>query len=122
MWLFQEKKNYYGIASLDISTGEFQITEVDGFEELENELSRLCAKECVVSDSLLNEWNENKTGPLSSIPIVWSSIEDWNFVLETAADFLKNRFGVASLDGFGCRDWSWPCVLPAVFCIMLQRT
>ena len=97
------KKDCFGIASLDISTGEFQITEVDGFKELENELSRLCAKECVVSESLLSEWNENKSKPLSGVPVVWSSLEDWNFVYETAADFLKSRFGVVSLDGFGCR-------------------
>ena len=98
------RKDRYGVANLDISTGEFQVTEVDTFGELENELSRLCAKECVVSDSLLDEWKENDTKPLSGIPIVWSSIEDWNFAFETAANFLKNRFAVASLDGFGCRD------------------
>ncbi len=97
------KKDHFGIACLDISTGEFQITEVENSEELDNELSRISAKECVIPEALLKNWDENKNKPLPGMPIVWSTLEDWNFAYDAAVDYLKERFGVASLDGFGCR-------------------
>ena len=99
-----ESKEKYGIASLDISTGEFQITEVDNREELENELHRLNVKECVISETLLEEWDKNNSRPMPGTNITWSSLDDWNFDYDTASDFIKEKFKVASLDGFGCRE------------------
>ncbi|MCP4178171.1 MAG: DNA mismatch repair protein MutS [bacterium] len=99
---FNKKK--YGVACLDISTGNFQITEITSFDALEDELARLNTRECLVSESLLKEWENDGIKPLIGTSIVWSSIEDWNFAFDIASDFLKQQFSVATLDGFGCRE------------------
>jgi DNA mismatch repair protein MutS len=97
-------KGVYGLASVDISTGDFRTTEVQSHEELETELQRLRAAECLVPESILNEWKEKNSHPRSSGNILWTPLEDWVFAFDTATEFLKRHFKVASLDGFGCRN------------------
>ncbi len=97
-------KGVYGLASIDISTGDFRTTEVQNHEELETELHRLRAAECLVPESILNEWKEKNSHPRSSGNILWTPLEDWVFAFDTATELLKRHFKVASLDGFGCRN------------------
>ncbi|MEI6422373.1 MAG: DNA mismatch repair protein MutS, partial [Lentisphaerota bacterium] len=97
-------KGVYGLASIDISTGDFRTTEVQNHEELETELHRLRAAECLVPESVLNEWKEKNSHPRSSGNILWTPLEDWVFAFDTATELLKRHFKVASLDGFGCRN------------------
>jgi DNA mismatch repair protein MutS len=97
-------KGVYGLASIDISTGDFRTTEVQNFEELETELHRLRAAECLVPESILHEWEEKNSHPRSSGNILWTPLEDWTFAFDTATELLKRHFKVASLDGFGCRN------------------
>ncbi len=97
-------KGVYGLASVDISTGDFRTTEVQNREELETELHRIRAAECLVPESILNEWKEKDSHPRSSGNILWTPLEDWTFAFDTATEFLKRHFKVASLDGFGCRN------------------
>jgi DNA mismatch repair protein MutS len=97
-------KGVYGLASIDISTGDFRTTEVQNHEELETELHRIRAVECLVPESILNEWKEKNSHPRSSGNILWTPLEDWVFAFDTATELLKRHFKVASLDGFGCRN------------------
>ena len=97
-------KECYGVAWLDISTGEFQVTELDSKEELKNELCRLNVKECIIPESLEKEWNEDGSKPVLNTNLTWTSVDDWTFDFKSAEDFLKENFNVASLDGFGCKD------------------
>ena len=97
-------KGVYGLASVDISTGDFRTTEVRNYEELETELHRLCAAECLVPESILNEWKEKNSHPRTSGNVLWTPLEDWVFAFDTATELLKRHFKVASLDGFGCRN------------------
>ena len=101
-----KSKERYGIAWLDISTGEFQISELNSKDEIENELCRLNVKECIISESLEKEWNEISGKPLLCTNITWTSVDDWTFDYKTAEDFLKQSFNVGSLDGFGCRGYN----------------
>jgi DNA mismatch repair protein MutS len=95
----------FGIALLDVSTGDFRLTEVDGVEALENELHRLQPAECLVPESRALEW-EKSGYPDAPAKLVWSPLDEWLFDLELATDSLCRHFGVASLDGFGCRGLS----------------
>ena len=97
-------KNNYGLAVLDISTGDFRVTELASIEELEMELERVEAPECVVSESLYKEWEENDDFPDIRNHICWTSLDDWIFAVDSAVELLKRHFEVLSLDGFGCRD------------------
>src|ERR1700745_3899320 len=44
-------KERYGLALLDVSTGEFRVTEVNSFAALEDELTRFAPTEVLVADS-----------------------------------------------------------------------
>lgn len=97
-------KDKYGMACLDISTGDFRVAEIASREDIETELHRLQARECLVPESLLNEWTHENSHPYVNGKILWTPVDDWIFAYENSEDLLKRQFKVASLDGFGCRD------------------
>ncbi len=89
--------NRAGIAYVDISTGEFGVTELtskDIRNEIRAELFRLHPSEIVWPDSLPEP--EHHPGHLSSF-------ENWHFESGRCTDQLKDHFEVATLDGFGLR-------------------
>jgi DNA mismatch repair protein MutS len=96
-------KSGFGLACLDISTGEFKVTEIDTLEKLETELHRLGAMECLVAESILKEWEQRGELPDSGRKMLWTAVDDWIFSFDCAEEALKRQFQVASLDGFGCR-------------------
>ncbi len=98
------KKEQYGIASLDISTAEFRVTEATGLEQLETELNRLQPAEALVPYGLYDDW-EKAGFPEGPATMLWTSVEDWIFDASVALDLLLKHFKVASLDGFGCREY-----------------
>jgi DNA mismatch repair protein MutS len=88
-------KQLYGLALLDISTGEFRVTEVNSFPALEDELARFSPSEVLVPDS-----DEDL---VRKIPRA-SSYDGYTFELDQASYLLREQFCVQSLDGFGCSD------------------
>lgn len=95
-------KNIYGLAVMDLSTGDFRVTELKGQPALEIEFNRLQPSECIISTSCHEQWSENGF-PDAPERIAWNTVEDWTFDFEMARDNLCRMFNVASLDGFGCR-------------------
>ena len=96
-------KERYGIAFLDLTTGEFRVTELNSSSETEMEFNRLRPAECVVPDGLLNAWRKNGFPAEFPRNMLWTGIDDWRFDIECAREDLQRHFKVASLDGFGCR-------------------
>ncbi|MDD5729209.1 MAG: DNA mismatch repair protein MutS [Victivallales bacterium] len=92
-----------GLASLDISTGEFKITEFESMDKLEAELARLGARECVLPESSYKKWTQEGSMPAADKSFVWTPLADWIFAFDVAEELLKRHFRTASLDGFGCR-------------------
>jgi DNA mismatch repair protein MutS len=99
-------KNSFGLAVLDISTGDFRVTELESIDELEMELERVEAPECVIPESLYTEWEKSDDFPDLRNHICWTSLDDWIFADDSAEELLKRHFEVHSLDCFGCRDMS----------------
>ena len=98
------RKEQYGLASLDISTGEFKVTELTALSDLETELNRLSASECIVPQSLYQAWEAGELPrPVSNKQLLFTPLENYYFAYDWADDELKRHFGVATLDGFGCR-------------------
>ena len=97
----QRNKNY-GIAHVDLSTGEFSVTELDSETKLLSEITRLFPAECLLAEGF--EETELVEMIESSINPVVNRLPDWRFDLDTGRDELLNHFHILSLDGFGCEN------------------
>jgi len=89
------KNNRYGIAFLDISTGEFLTTEGER-AEIDKLLAGFSPKELLVERG-----NRRKVEETFGNAWLLSEQEDWIFTDEAARDRLLNHFGTKSLKGFG---------------------
>ena len=95
-------RNLCGLALLDFSTGDFRLTELRTVAALETEINRHRPAECLLPISCLDRWRRDGF-PDFPHHLTCTPLEDWNFDYEMAQDTLCRHFGVASLDGFGCR-------------------
>ncbi|MDI6840654.1 MAG: DNA mismatch repair protein MutS [bacterium] len=86
--------NKYGLALVDLSTGDFKITELSE-DELQDELKKVNPAEIIAPATLKIKGLEL---------IKFTQIEPYEFSYEFALNELTEHFKVASLDGFGCKD------------------
>jgi DNA mismatch repair protein MutS len=88
----------YGLAYVDLSTGEFRVTEVEEWREMVDELGRISPAELLIpeSDSLAG----NKDLARFRVEV----LRNEKYRKEDAEQLLKEQLGVKSLDGFGCLD------------------
>ena len=89
------KNNRYGIAFLDISTGEFLTTEGER-ADIDKLLAGFSPKELLVERG-----NRRKVEETFGNAWLLSEQEDWIFTDEAARDRLLNHFGTKSMKGFG---------------------
>src|SRR3984885_6420756 len=82
-------KNRFGLALIDISTGEFRIAEMDHRSALQDELARFSPTELIRPEAM-DGFTEG---------IVY---DGYVFEIEQATELLREQFQVQSLDGFGC--------------------
>ena len=98
------EKKRCALAALDISTGVFNVTEFDSVSQLESELVRLAAHECLVPDGVLEKWKLDGKLPAVRGNMMFTEVESWIFANDFARDALLRHFAVLSLDGLGCRE------------------
>ncbi len=89
----------FGLALVDLTTGDFKATEVEGEGPLLTELERLRPAE-IIYPAEASKLREALQG---AFPIL-NGYDDWVFAPETAHFTLKEHFKVASLDGFGLKN------------------
>ncbi len=89
----------YGLACLDITTGDFRLTELADSKSFFSEIKRLHPAEIVIPSNH-TEFNSQ----LSEFKSKLSSHEAWTFEYETAFFTLRDHFKTQSLDGFGCQN------------------
>ncbi|MEE9368794.1 MAG: DNA mismatch repair protein MutS [Pontiella sp.] len=94
-------KEQFGMAMLDLSTGEFWIEESDDIASVQANLARYAPAECVVAEEQMNDPMILELA-LESTNTLLTSCEDWTFENASAIDFLQRHFDVHSLEGFGC--------------------
>jgi DNA mismatch repair protein MutS len=93
----------YGLAFVDLSTGEFAATEASDLSALLEELQRLQPSELVLPAELKDD--ETFVDALAGVrPARLSSLPDAEFAPKAAADRLRRHLGVASLEAYGCAD------------------
>ena len=96
-------KNEIGLSVLDVSTGVFKITQINGDNALSilgDELQKLDPREIIIPDSFKNE---NRTWlPMGEVFVhTW---DDWSFSFSEAYRNLVEHFKTQSLEGFGCEN------------------
>ena len=95
------KHNLWGIALLDISTGEFFVASVDHdpkFENVLSEIARYRPAECIVPSEVPEGLKERICGR----GVVVTLFNDEEFSEQRARRTLMEHFRVASLAGYGC--------------------
>lgn len=93
----------YGLAFLDLTTGEFKAAEFDDLAALTNELYRLRPSELVTSDKFNTKHISLIEEIKRSFSVLLSPHEEWHFDFQTAYTTLVSHFKVHSLDGFGLK-------------------
>jgi DNA mismatch repair protein MutS len=90
-----------GLAYLDLSTGEFRITETHDPSRLSPEVASINPKELLLPEHMKDPAGRriNSGWPVQHLP-------DWHFAPDLAGQFLRNHFGVHSLEGYGCSEQS----------------
>ncbi|MEJ2180381.1 MAG: DNA mismatch repair protein MutS [Gammaproteobacteria bacterium] len=105
----EQRKDRYGLATLDVTSGRFTVIEVDGLESLEAEVERLNPAEILVSeDATLDSNIRQRAGVQSQAP--------WLFDQQTAYRLLTEQFGTQDLAGFGCEQQT--LAIAAAGCIL----
>ncbi len=85
----------FGLASMDIGSGRFQVLEVDTLDTALGELQRLNPAELLIPEDLnIPDITQNRRGLRKRAP--------WEFEFETAERLLTRQFGTKDLAGFGC--------------------
>jgi len=99
--LTRGEKNGYGLAVVDLSTGEFVATQTDDWSALLEELDRLQPREYVLPASLTAD--EALAAALKAVhPARISPLDEAHFRLAAAHERLQTHFGVATLEAYGC--------------------
>jgi DNA mismatch repair protein MutS len=119
----------FGLALVDLTTGDFLTTELENDSALLTELERLRPAEIIfpTEATALRDLLRGRTAPLtpsispsdgervakpgggsvtsrSNFGWILSSYDDWTFAPETAVFMVREHFKVASLDGFGLKE------------------
>ena len=108
--------NRAGIAYVDISTGEFQATEIDSdnpIVELKAEIARINPTEILLPESF--GFTENTYKNLTRLP-------DWRFETGRSIEVIKKIMEVSTLDGFGLQGKPLATQAAAVILQYLQDT
>ena len=90
--------NKAGFAYLDMSTGEFSVTEIpldNSFNKLNAEISRLHPSEIILPES---------SALLIDNKYFITRLPDWKYEIGRCEQFLLNHFKVSSINGFGLEN------------------
>lgn len=92
-------RGVYGLACVDLTTGDFRTTELETEAALLSEMERLRPAEVLfpADAGTLRSLLQNQFAVLNAY-------DDWVFAPETSQFTLRDHFKITSLDGFGLRD------------------
>ena len=96
-------ENKFGIAYIDITTGEFKVTEVekdDDFVKLFNEINKIEPKEVLVTEDFYGEVKEKLDDFLQKNDSVVTFVNK----VRDSAKYLMDYFEIVSLESYGIKD------------------
>ncbi len=119
--LVGEAEAGYGLAHIDITTGEFRVTHLDNIEKVASELASLQPREILLPV-------ENEGDNLQQIFLRYldgmmvNRLNDWEFESDRAIETLCSFFNCTSLQAFGCQDLPQSIRAAGGLLSYLQRT
>ncbi len=97
------KSQDIGLASFDLSTGDFRVTSTSSASLAEQELQRINPKEVLIASG----FRENvKFGGILKDNQYSREIDDWVFDPKAASDLIKDQFEIHNLQGYGLEETS----------------
>ncbi len=97
--------NAYGVAYVDVTTGDFYMTEFDEEGKLLDEISKTEPSEIICNDSFLVSGIDIED-LRERLGITVSSVEAWYFDEDKCNQTIQEHFKVSSLAGLGLSDYS----------------
>ena len=94
----------YGIATADVTTGDFFVTEVDSERKLLDELNRFSPSEIICNEPFYMSGIDVED-LRERLGIAVSALDSWYFGDELAKETLLSHFHVHSLEGLGLMDY-----------------
>ena len=88
----------FGVAAIDLTTGDFKVAELENENAMLAELERLNPGEVIYPEE-----SQRLAASIEPNVSVLNGYDGWVFALETAEFTLKDHFKVAALDGFGLK-------------------
>ena len=113
--VFLEKRTA-GVAFLDISTGEF-LTAEGSFEYIDKLLSSFRPKEILIEKRRQNQFRE-----VFGNQYYVSTLDDWVFTSQNAAERLLKQFETATLKGFGVENLQYGVIAAGAILQYLEIT
>ncbi len=113
--------NAYGVSYVDVTTGDYYVTEFDSENKLLDEIGKTMPSEIICNDSFLVSGVdlEDLRGRLG---IVISAIDTWHFDEERCRQSLCSHFKVGTLAGLGLSDYSIGVTAAGAVMQYLQET
>jgi DNA mismatch repair protein MutS len=106
----------YGLAHMDLSTGEFRVTEVEDWDELLDELGRINPAELLIPE------RDGLSGKRGLSPYRVEILHQGAFEPGRAPDLLKRQLEVKSLSGFGLDGMGQGVIAAGAIVHYLQET
>ncbi len=113
--------NAYGIATVDVTTGDFYVTEVDTERKLIDEINKYSPSEIICNSTFMVS-GVDISDLRNRLRISLSDLEPWYFEEEACSKALMEHFQVASLNGLGLKDYSIGVVAAGAVMLYLYET
>lgn len=96
--------NAIGLATADITTGEFMTAELSSERELLDEINKFTPSEIICNEAFgISGISIDEIKNRLSVSV--SELEPWYFDDNKAAEIIKEHFGVSNLEGLGLKDY-----------------
>ncbi|HWT75430.1 MAG TPA: DNA mismatch repair protein MutS [Mobilitalea sp.] len=107
--------NAYGISIVDVTTGDYYVTEVDTERKLMDEIYKWSPSEIICNDTFfVSGINIDAIKNIGNLTL--SPLEPWYFDDELCVRALKEHFNVGTVDGLGLKDYTIGVI--AAGCVM----
>ncbi|WMJ90649.1 DNA mismatch repair protein MutS [Anaerocolumna sp. MB42-C2] len=97
--------NAYGIATVDVTTGDFYVTEVDTDRKLLDEINKFNPSEIICNSTFMVSGVDIEDLK-NRMQISVSDLEPWYFDDDLCVNSLKEHYKVSSLAGLGVKDYT----------------